>query len=90
MKRRVSTKLLVVVGITAALLIAGWLSRFAATDPDGLTKVSEDHGFASSGSTHHGLLEYGGWSGVAGAVAVLAIIGVLVLLVRRHRSSDEV
>ena len=68
---------------------AGGLSYFASGDPDGLTKVSEDHGFASAGKSHDGLLSYGGWSGVVGTLAVLAVIGALVLLLRRRHSSDE-
>jgi hypothetical protein len=86
---RVSTRTLVLVGVAVALLIAGVLSFYASSEPDGLTKVSEDHGFASTGSTHHALLSYGGWSGALGAVVVLAVIGGLVLLLRRRRTPHE-
>jgi hypothetical protein len=86
---KVSTRWLVVAGIAVALLVAGIGSRYASGDPDGLTKVSQDHGFASAGTSHDGPFTYGGWSGVVGVVAVLAIVLVLVLFLRRRRSSDE-
>ena len=88
MRARVSTKVLLLVGLAAALLIAGFVSRFASSHPDGLTKVSEDQGFAGAGTTHDGLLTYGGASGIVGAVVVLAIVGVTVYLLRRRRTSD--
>jgi hypothetical protein len=87
MSSKVSTRVLVVVGVAVALLIAGVVSRFASSDPDGLTKVSEDHGFAGAGTSHDGLLSYGGVSGLVGAVVVLAVVGVTVYLLRRRRTS---
>lgn len=36
---------LVISGLGAALLIAVFLSPFASTHPDGLDRVSQDHGF---------------------------------------------
>ncbi len=88
MRSKVSTRVLVLVGIAVALVMAGVVSRFASSDPDGLTKVSEDHGFAHTGTTHDGLLTYGGESGLVGAVVVLAIVGAAVYLLRRRRTSD--
>jgi O-antigen ligase len=89
MRPRVSTKALLLVGLAVALLIAGGLSYFASSDPDGLTKVSEDQGFAGAGKQHDGLLAYGGASGLVGAVVVLAIIGVIVYLLRRRRTAED-
>ena len=86
---RVPTRTLVLVGLAVAVLVAGGLSYLASDDPDGLTKVSEDHGFASAGKSHDGLLSYGGWSGVVGVLVVLAVVGGLVLLLRRRRTTDE-
>ncbi|MEO6511178.1 MAG: PDGLE domain-containing protein [Nocardioides sp.] len=88
MRAKVSTRVLVVVGVAVALLMAGVVSRFASSHPDGLTKVSEDHGFAGAGTTHDGLLAYGGVSGVIGVLVVLAVVGVTVYLLRRRRTSD--
>ena len=89
MRPRVSTRALLLVGLTVALVIAGGLSYFASSDPDGLTKVSEDQGFAGAGKQHDGLLTYGGASGLVGAVVVLAIIGVTVYLLRRRRTVED-
>jgi len=88
MRSRVSTRVLVLVGVGVALVIAGVLSRFASSDPDGLTKVSEDHGFAGAGETHDGLLSYGGASGLVGALVVLAVVGIAVYLLRRRRPTE--
>jgi hypothetical protein len=88
MRSPVSTKVLVVVGIGVALLLAGVVSHFASSHPDGLTKVSEDHGFAGAGKSHDGLLSYGGVSGVIGVLVVLAVVGAAVYLLRRRRTSD--
>lgn len=101
--KNVSTRwVLIGVGV-AALVLAGIVSFYASSDPDGLTKVSEDKGFAST-ETDHGakdspLAGYsvkdvandrlaGGLAGVAGVVVVLALASGLVLVVRR-RSHDE-
>ena len=37
------------IGLALALVIAGGLSGFASSDPDGLERVSIDQGFAESG-----------------------------------------
>ena len=88
MRSRVSTRVLVLVGVAVALVIAGGLSRFASSHPDGLTKVSEDHGFAGAGETHDGLLSYGSASGLVGALVVLAVVGAAVYLLRRRRPTE--
>ena len=46
--RRSGTKVAAAVLLLVALVLAGVVSRFASGDPDGLTKVSEDHGFADT------------------------------------------
>jgi cobalt/nickel transport protein len=103
MRRTVSTRVLVVAGILLALLIAGVASFYASDDPDGLTKVSEDHGFSKAQQGHGAadgpLAGYetkgvddarlsGGAAGVAGSLVVLLIAGGVVLLVRRRRPAD--
>ena len=88
--RRTSTRVLAGVVLLLALVLAGVVSRFASGDPDGLTKVSEDHGFAPSGTAHaHSVLGgYGSLTGVLGVLVVLALAGGVTYAVRR-REHDE-
>ena len=99
----VSTRMLVVAGIAVALLIAGVGSFYASSDPDGLTKVSQDQGFAAS-EKHHGTADgplagyetrgvdnarlSGGMAGVVGSLVVLVLAGGIVVLVRRRRTVE--
>ena len=95
--------MLVVAGIVVALLIAGVASFYASSDPDGLTKVAEDKGFAQAekehGTADGPLAGYetkgvddarlsGGMAGVVGSLVVLLMAGGVVLLVRRRRPAD--
>lgn len=86
--KKVSTVWVVVGGLVVALLLAGVVSYYASGDPDGLTKVSEDKGFADT-ETEHGAADspLAGYStedvdnervsgGVAGIVGVLVVLGV--------------
>ena len=76
--------------LLVALVLAGVVSRFADHDPDGLTKVSQEHGFDHTGKSHHGLLGgYGSLTGVIGVVVVLGLAGGLTYAVRRRRPADE-
>ena len=85
-----STKVVAAVVLLVALVMAGVVSRFASGDPDGLTKVSEDHGFADQGTTHDGLLgDYGSLTGVIGVLVVLGVAGGIALVVRRRDREDE-
>jgi cobalt/nickel transport protein len=90
---KVSTRVVAGGLLLAALVLAGVVSRFASSDPDGLTKVSEEHGFAGTGTTHHGLLGgYSGLTGVLGVLVVLALAGAVTYAVRRRardRSSED-
>ena len=81
----------VVVGLLAvALLLAGVVSRFASSDPDGLTKVSQDHGFAHTEKSHGALFDgYGSATGVVGVLVVLALAGGVTYVVRRRRSESS-
>jgi len=100
---RVSTRVLVVAGLLVALLLAGVASFYASSDPDGLTKVSQDQGFAQSEEQHGagdgpfagyqtdgiagGRLS-GGLAGVVGSLVVLTIAGGGALAVRRRRTAE--
>ncbi|MGH3488747.1 MAG: PDGLE domain-containing protein [Actinopolymorphaceae bacterium] len=93
----VRTKVVVLVGVVVALLLAGGVSYFASGRPDGLNRVAEDLGFgdrardsATSGSP---LADYGtegvkdpalsgGIAGVAGVLVVLALGSGLALALR--------
>ena len=88
--KRPSTTVVLVVGLGVALALAGVVSRFADGSPDGLSKVSQDHGFAHTEETHASVFDgYGSLTGVVGVVVVLALAAGLVYLARRRRSRDE-
>ena len=104
MSARVPTRWVVVVGVAVALLLAGVVSFYASGDPDGLTKVSEDQGFAQSEKDHAAddgpLAGYetkgiadgrvsGGLAGVVGSLVVLSLAGGGALVIRRRRTSVE-
>jgi cobalt/nickel transport protein len=88
--RRPSTKAVAAAVLLLALVLAGLVSHFADHDPDGLTRVAQDHGFAHTAKSHDGLL--GGYGGVTGAIGVLVVLGLaggLTYAVRRRRPDDE-
>ncbi|MEQ4498001.1 PDGLE domain-containing protein [Nocardioides kribbensis] len=85
--------------LVVSLLLAGVVSFYAASAPDGLTKVSQDQGFADTETDHAAgdgpFAGYGssfisderlsgGVAGVVGVLVVLALAGGLTLLVRRR------
>lgn len=85
---RISTKAVAIGIAVVALLLAGLVSFYAASTPDGLTKVSEDQGFADTEKDHAaGDSPFAGYGssfvdndrlsvGVAGVVGVL-VVGLL-------------
>lgn len=87
---RRSTKVVGAVVLLVALVLAGVVSRFASTDPDGLTKVSEKHGFADKGTTHDSVLGgYSSLTGVLGVLVVLGLAGGVTHVVRRRDHDDD-
>jgi cobalt/nickel transport protein len=87
--RHVSTKWVVLGIAVVALLLAGVVSRFADSDPDGLTKVSRDKGFAHTEKGRDAVLgDYGSVTGVVGVLVVLALAGGVTYAVRRRRSGS--
>lgn len=102
---RASTKrvvwTLVGLGLVVCLVIAGAVSFFASSSPDGLEKVAEDTGFIEDAVDNPNaelpLADYGEAGGipvgVAGIIGVVLTIGVAFglfwLLARRRSSSDS-
>ena len=97
------TRTFVVSGLVAALLVAGVVSYWASSHPDGLQYVAEKAGFATaetgSPAEKSPLSGYkvkgvendalsGGLAGVAGALVVLVLAGGLAYAVRRRGSAD--
>lgn len=99
MSRRPSTRTLVIVGIAVSLLVAGVLSWYASSSPDGLERVAQDHGISRTTQEHRAadspLADYGtkgvgnqrlsgGLAGVLGVAVTGVVMGGLVLLLRRR------
>lgn len=91
-----------VAGIAVTLLVAGVLSAFASSSPDGLERAAADAGFehtaedsAVAGSPladyalggQEGALS-GGAAGIIGVLVTLLLAGGLVLVVRRRGRDD--
>jgi len=92
------TKTFMVVGVLVALLIAGVVSFYASSSPDGLEYVAEKTGFsdtADESATEDGPMAgysakgvddprlSGGIAGITGALVVLVLAGGIAMLVRR-------
>jgi cobalt/nickel transport system permease protein/cobalt/nickel transport protein len=94
-----------VIGILVCLVLAGVVSYYASSHPDGLESVAKDHGFAGSaahvddGSPFAGYATRGiddarvsgGVAGVVGGALVFVIAGGLFVAVRRrdHATGDR-
>jgi hypothetical protein len=89
------------VALLVALVLAGGVSIFASSAPDGLEKVAEDKGFIGTAQDHEladsPLADYGvkgvensrlsgGLAGVIGVTLTLAVSGGLFLVLRRRTS----
>jgi hypothetical protein len=98
------TRTLVLAGVVVALLLAGVVSFYASSHPDGLEYVAERTGFLDSADEHAAgdgpFADYatkgvddarlsGGVAGVVGTLVVLVLAGGLALAVRRRGRSDE-
>ena len=92
----VPTRVVLVTGLLLALLLAGVASYYAASTPDGLNRVAQDQGFASTEEQRNDLTplaDYetrgvgddrvsGGLAGIAGCVVVLLVAGGLTRVLR--------
>ena len=100
-----SRRALVLVGLLVALVLAGGVSYWASSAPDGLNKVASDEGFDKGAKDHRlddspfagyetsgvgdGRLS-GGLAGVVGVGVTFLLVGGLVWGVRRrHASTSE-
>ncbi len=94
-----SARTLWVVGVVLALVLAGFVSFYASSSPDGLEKVAADHGIDEKAEEHalgnSPLADYrtedvddarlsGGLAGVVGVGATLAVGTGVFWLVRRR------
>ena len=98
------TRTLVLSGLLVALVLAGVVSFFASSHPDGLEYVAGRTGFLDSAKDHPAgdgpFADYatkgvedarlsGGLAGVVGTLVVLVIAGGIGFAVRRRGSSDD-
>lgn len=101
---RVSTSRLVVAGLGVCLLLAGVVSVWASSHPDGLEFVAGRLGFGDSAGEHAAagspLADYGtagiddarlsgGLAGVVGVVVVAVLAFGLMHLLRRRGAGDD-
>jgi cobalt/nickel transport system permease protein/cobalt/nickel transport protein len=101
---RVRTRWVALGVLLVALVLAGVVSHYASQDPDGLTRVSQDKGFARTETQHRAadspFAGYrtkdvgddrlsGGLAGVVGVVVVLVLAGGLTWVVRRRGRDHE-
>jgi PDGLE domain-containing protein len=100
----VSRRALVLVGLLVALVLAGGVSYWASSAPDGLNKVASDEGFDKGAKDHRlddspfagyetsgvgdGRLS-GGLAGVVGVGVTFLLVGGLVWGVRRRHASTS-
>ena len=89
------------IGLTVAVVVAGFLSFYASSSPDGLEKVAIDLGFIDtakeSAVADSALADYGvsgvenerlsvGLAGILGVIATGAIMMIIMRLIRRKKN----
>ncbi|NHC24026.1 cobalt ABC transporter permease [Nocardioides sp. IC4_145] len=103
-RRRVSTRALLVTGLVVALLVAGIASYYASSHPDGLEHVAGETGFLDtaedSPTADSPFADYAtkgvdderlsvGIAGVLGTLVVLVLAGGLALALRRRGPTEQ-
>ena len=102
---KANTKLFLVAGLLLALALALFVSPFADSDPDGLSKVAEEQGFSRNEQQHdlaespvagyevNGVDDDRMSTGVAGVIGVLVTfglgVGAFALLRTLRRAPDD-
>jgi hypothetical protein len=97
--RRPSTRVVLAMVLGTALVVAGLVSHYASSSPDGLASVAADLGFASSEQAPTGGplagydvpgLGHPRWSGgLAGVLGCLVVLAVSTLLFRWRRPGSS-
>ncbi len=102
--RRGGVRPLWIAGLIAALVLAGFVSYYASSSPDGLEKVAADHGIDKRAEDHAAkdspLADYrtkdvgnarlsGGLAGVIGVGATLVLGTGVFWVVRRRPQTDK-
>lgn len=100
---RPSNRTFLVAGLLVALLLAGVVSFYASSDPDGLDRVAQDHGMSETEREHATgggpLADYRARgveddrlatavAGVTGGLVVLGLFTGLTFLLRRRAAAD--
>lgn len=100
MSRRISTRMVALGIFVVALLLAGVVSFYAASSPDGLNRVAQDTGFSDTGTVHRSadgpFAGYAtaevddarlsrGVAGVVGVLVVLTLVSGVTFALRRQR-----
>lgn len=100
---RPSNRTFLVVGVLVALLLAGVVSFYASSSPDGLDRVAQDHGMSDSEREHATgggpLADYRARgvgddrlatavAGITGGLVVLGLFTGLTFLLRRRAAAD--
>jgi len=78
-------------GLAVTLLVAGVLSRFASSAPDGLTRVAIDQGLTGQDESAEraGVLSYDGVGGLIGVAVVLGLGLTLTWALRRRATRSH-
>lgn len=99
--KTIKLRTLMFAGVLVALVLAGVVSFYASSSPDGLERVSHEHGFAQAAGQHrtdgsplagystrgvHNARMSNGIAGVSGTLLVLALAGGGFWVLRRRRS----
>lgn len=97
-------RVFVLIGLAVALLLAGVVSYYASSAPDGLESTAEDTGFLGSAqdsaTSDSPLADYGvsgvgsdrlsvGLAGVIGVLIVLVLVSLLTAVLRRRRTRAD-
>lgn len=105
MSHRISTRTLIAAGVLVAFAVAGFVSYYASSNPDGLEYVATEKGFIDAATEHRSsaespMAEYatagvdnerlsGAVAGITGTVLVLVIAGGTGFLLTRRSSPPE-